>query len=184
MNILEAQKDMRYGYLGGGVGMFVSGIVWLISGVIALNGETNQAIWTLLIGGALIAPVSGMITKVLGRPDKGSPGNPLVTLAMEGTLWLIFCLPLTFAISQMNPLWFFPAMLLVIGGRYLTFSTIYGMRIYWACGALLAAASVALVNLDVPFNIQPFIGALIEIALAPFVFIKGRKEEKLSTKNP
>jgi hypothetical protein len=181
LNILDAQKDMRYGFFGGGVGMFVSGIVWLISGIVALSGETNQAIWGLLIGGALIAPISGIITKVLGRPDKGTPGNPLVTLAMEGTIWLIFCLPLTFTISQMNPLWFFPAMLFVIGGRYLTFSTIYGMRVYWVCGLLLAVASVALVKLNVPFNVQPFIGALIEIALAPFVFTQGRKEGKLST---
>jgi hypothetical protein len=70
MNILDAQKDMRYGFLGGGVGMFVSGTIWLFSGIIALNGNTNQAIWALLIGGALIAPISGVITKVLGRPDK------------------------------------------------------------------------------------------------------------------
>lgn len=181
MNILDAQKDMRYGFFGGGVGMFVSGAVWLVSGIIALNGETNQAIWALLIGGALISPISGIITKVLGRPSKGAPGNPLVTLAMEGTVWLVFCLPMTYAISQMNPLWFFPAMLLVIGGRYLTFSTIYGMRIYWVCGLLLATAGVVLVKLNVPFNIQPFIGALIEIVLAPFVFIPGRKEGKLST---
>jgi hypothetical protein len=181
LNILDAQKDMRYGYLGGGVGMFISGMVWLLAGIIALNGEANQAIWTLLIGGALIAPISGIITRLLGRPDKGTPGNPLLTLAMEGTLWLIFCLPLAYAISQLRPLWFFPAMLLVIGGRYLTFSTIYGMRIYWICGLLLAAASVAIVNLDVPFHVQPFIGALIEIALAPFVFAQGRKEGKLST---
>ena len=181
MNILDAQKDMRYGFFGGGVGMFVSGIAWLISGIVALGGETSQAIWVLLIGGALISPISGIITKVLGRPDKGTPGNPLVTLAMEGTIWLIFCLPLTYTISQINPLWFFPAMLLVIGGRYLTFSTIYGMRIYWVCGFLLATASVALVNLSVPFNIQPFTGALIEIVIAPFVFAQGRKEGKLST---
>ncbi len=181
MNIVDAQKDMRYGFFGGGIGMFVSGTIWLFSGIIALNGNADQAIWALLIGGALIAPISGIITKFLGRPDKSTPGNPLVTLAMEVTIWLIFCLPLAYTISQTNPLWFFPAMLLVIGGRYLTFSTIYGMRIYWVCGLLLAAASVALVRLNVPFSIQPFIGALIEIAFAPFVFIQGRKEGKLST---
>ena len=180
MNIVDAQKDMRYGFFGGGVGMFVSGTIWLFSGIIALNGNADQAIWALLIGGALIAPISGIITKFLGRPDKSTPGNPLVTLAMEVTICLIFCLPLAYTISQTNPLWFFPAMLLVIGGRYLTFSTIYGMRIYWVCGLLLAAASVALVRLNVPFSIQPFIGALIEIAFAPFVFIQGRKEGKLS----
>jgi hypothetical protein len=180
LNILDAQKDMRYGFFGGGIGMFISGVVWLLSGIVALNGEFNQAIWSLLIGGVLISPISRVITKVLGRSNKGAHGNPLISLAMEGTIWLIFCLPLAYTISLANPLWFFPAMLLVIGGRYLTFSTMYGMRIYWVCGLLLAVASVALVKLNVPFSIQPFIGALIEIVLAPFVFAKGYKDGKLS----
>lgn len=180
MNISDAQKDMRYGYLGGGVGMFVSGMVWLVAGVIALTGETNRAIWALLIGGVLISPISGVITKVFGRPDKSTPGNPLVTLAMESTVWMIFCLLLAYALAQVNPLWFFPAMLLIIGGRYLTFSTVYGMRIYWLCGMLLAAAGAALVTLNAPFGIQSFAGVLTEIVLAPFVFLQGRKEEKPS----
>ena len=40
--------------------------------------------------------------------------------------------------------WFFPAMLLVIGGRYFTFSTLYGMKLYWAFGATLVIAAFAL----------------------------------------
>jgi hypothetical protein len=180
MNISDAQKDMRYGYLGGGVGMFVSGVVWLVAGIIAITGEADRAIWALLIGGVLISPVSGVITNALGRPNKGATGNPLITLAMESTIWMIFCLPLAYALAQVNPLWFFPAMLLIIGGRYLTFSTVYGMRIYWLCGMLLAAAGGALVMLDIQFGVQPFAGALIEIILAPFVFLRGRKEEKPS----
>lgn len=179
MNILDAQKDMRYGYLGGGVGMFVSGIVWLISGVIALNGEQSQAIWTLLIGGALISPVSGIITKILGRPDKATQGNPLVSLAMEGTVWLIFGSLIAYGVSQLNPQWFYPAMLLTIGGRYLTFSTLYGIRAYWLCGALLAMTGFVLVVFNVPFTFQAFSGALIEILFAPFIFLIGKKEIEL-----
>lgn len=179
MNILDAQKDMRYGYLGGGVGMFVSGVVWLISGIIALNGEPNQAIWTLLIGGALISPISGIITKILGRPDKATSGNPLLNLALESTVWLIFGSLIAYGISQLNSQWFYPAMLLTIGGRYLTFSTLYGIRIYWLCGALLAMAGFALVVFNIPFSFQAFSGALIEIVFAPFIFLIGKKEVKL-----
>jgi hypothetical protein len=179
MNLFDAQKDMRYGYLGGGVGMFVSGIVWLTAGIIAINGSTNQAIWALLIGGVLISPISDIVTKALGRPSKSTPGNPLITLAIESTIWLISWSFLAYLISQMNPLWFFPVMLLAIGGRYQTFSALYGMRIYWVCGFLLMAAGIALFMFNVPFHTHPFTGALIEIVLAPFVFLRGRKEEKL-----
>jgi hypothetical protein len=99
---------------------------------------------------------------------------------MESTVWMIFCLPLAYVLAQANPMWFFPAMLLIIGGRYLTFSTVYGMRTYWLCGFLLAAAGTAFAMLNVPFGVQPIAGAVIEIVLAPFVFLQGRKEEKPS----
>ncbi len=180
MNILDAQKDMRYGFFGGGVGMFVSGVVWLFAGIIALNGSANQAIWTLLIGGTLIFPAAAMLSKALGRPGKNTAGNPLASLAIESTTWMISSCFLAYTISQVNALWFFPAMLLAVGGHYLAFSTLYGMRIYWLCGLLLTAAGVALFMFNVPFHIHPFIGALIEIAIAPFVFLQGRKEDKPS----
>ena len=36
MNIADAQADMRQAYYGGVTGALVSGMIWLISGVIAL----------------------------------------------------------------------------------------------------------------------------------------------------
>ena len=180
MNILDAQKDMRYGFFGGGVGMFVSGVVWLIAGIVALNGSANQAMWTLLIGGTLIFPVAAMLSKALGRPGKNAVGNPLVALALESNFWMVSSCFLAYTISQTNHLWFFPTMLLAVGGHYLAFSTLYGMRIYWLCGLLLTAAGVAMFMFNVPFHIQAFTGALIEIVIAPFVFMQGYKEEKPS----
>jgi hypothetical protein len=41
-----------------------------------------------------------------------------------------------------NLSWFFPAMLMVIGGRYLSFAVVYGLRTYWALGASLAVSQV------------------------------------------
>lgn len=36
MNLKEAQFDMRQAYCGGGPGVLASGIVWVISGLIAI----------------------------------------------------------------------------------------------------------------------------------------------------
>ena len=66
--------------------------------------------------------------------------------------------------------WFFPAMLLLIGGRYLTFTTIYGMRQYWACGAALALVGFLMVLSRAPFPVGAFAGALIEYVFAAVVF--------------
>jgi hypothetical protein len=53
---------------------------------------------------------------------------------------MILSLPLACVASTVNIDWFFPSMLLVIGGRYLTFATIYGTRAYWVFGAAILAS--------------------------------------------
>ena len=66
--------------------------------------------------------------------------------------------------------WFFPAMLLVIAGRYLTFTTVYGMKIYWAFGATLAASAVPLVVFEAPVASGAYTGALIEYVYGIAIF--------------
>lgn len=68
-----------------------------------------------------------LIAKALGRPGTAAPDNLLKALALEGAGWLLLSLPLAYGISVYQVEWFFPAMLLVIGGRYLTFATLYSM---------------------------------------------------------
>ena len=85
----------------------------------------------LFIGAMLIHPASVLISKIFGRPGNHSKGNTLGALAWASTLWLIFSLPLAYAVSLLRIEWFFPAMLLVIGGRFLVFGSLFGMRTYW-----------------------------------------------------
>jgi len=55
--------------------------------------------------------------------------------------------------------WFFPAMLFVIGGRYLIFSTLYGRRLYWVLAVMLVMlVMVAWVLLGV--NAPAYLGAI------------------------
>jgi hypothetical protein len=53
-------------------------------------------------------------------------------------------------------------MLLVIGGRYLVFGTVYGMRLYWALGLALASAGFSLAWLGVAALVVVAAGAVIE----------------------
>lgn len=63
----------------------------------------------------------------LEQPDKGI--QLMAPLALEGTIWLLLAIPVAIGAALYRVEWFFPAMLLVIAGRYLTFSTLYDMRI-------------------------------------------------------
>lgn len=179
MTIAEAQHDMRFGYFGGAPGMFASALAWLVAGFVALNGTPKQAVMTLFVGGMLIHPVGVLLTKMLGRPGAHRKGNPLGSLALEGTFWMLLCLALAYGVSLLRAEWFFPAMLLVIGGRYLTFQTMFGMRVYWACGAALALAGVLLAKNGAPMAIGAFTGAGIEFAFSAFIYFVARRDRRV-----
>lgn len=173
--INQAQTDMCRGYANGSVGIIVSGLVWLTSAIVSSQFSDKKAIWTLLIGGMFIFPLSVVLAKVSGISGNHSKGNPLGNLAMEGTIFMLMCLPLAFGLSSLHVEWFFQAMLMIIGGRYLTFASIYGIKLYWILGALLGIAAYSLFS----FNVKSFgsilTGSIIEISFGIFMFITFRK---------
>lgn len=174
-NLKEAQADMRVGYMNGSIGVIVSGMIWLASGFIAVFDTSSHAIWALLIGGVFIFPISAVIEKVLGQRGSHAKGNPLGTLAMEGTIWMIMCLPLAYGLSNLRPEWFFQGMLIIIGGRYLTFSTIYGLKLYWILGALLGGTAYLLFSLQQPVHVSAFAGGFIELVLGVVLLIRLKR---------
>ena len=173
--IKTAQADMRRGYTFGAPGVLVSGSVWLAAGVVVLMVSSQAAVLTLLAGGALIFPLAMLLSKLLGLPDGHTKGNPLGTLAGEGTVWLIAGCVIAYGVSTLRIEWFFPAMLLVIGGRYLTFQTLYGLRLYWVLGALLIAAGFALAVLLAPPLVGAFAGGVIELVFAAILFVEAKR---------
>lgn len=173
--LADAQRDMRFAYLDGAPGMLTSAAVWATAGVVSQLASSDRAIWTLLIGGMFIFPLSVLLTKALGRAGKHRADNPLGSLALATTFWMILTLPLAFAVSRLHLAWFFPAMLLIIGGRYLTFATLYGLRIYWVCGAVLAAAGGALGMVKAAPTLGAFAGAVIEAGFAAAIFFSSRR---------
>lgn len=176
MTVRDAQADMRQAYGGGAAGLLASSIAWLAAGIVALTAGPRPAIATLFFGGMLIHPVGLLLVKFAGRSGAHRKDNPLGALALEGTVWMLLAFPAAFLLSFQRPTWFFLALLLTIGGRYLTFATLYGTRLYWACGALLALASFALFATDAPLASAAFTGAAIELVFSVVVFRATRGE--------
>lgn len=173
--LADAQHDMRTGYLGGAVGLLVSGSMWAIAGAVCVARSPHAAVWALFVGGALIHPVAMALTRLFGHPGKHTPGNPLGALALATTVWMILMLFPAYGIAQWRIELFFPAMLFVIGGRYLCFATLYGTRLYYACGAVLALAGYGLARLGAAPAAVAFAGAIIEIAFAGIVAASLRR---------
>lgn len=175
MSISAAQADMRQGYYSGGPGILASALAWSVAAAIAVLGGPQKAIWALLVGGMLIAPVGWIICKVLRSRGAHTKGNPLGQLAGASTFWLIFSLPIAYVVGMQHAGWFFAAMLLVIGGRYLVFATLYGMRLYWVLGLALAFAGFALGSLSAPAYVVAGAGAALEAGFAAICLIRHRR---------
>lgn len=170
-----ARRDMRMAYLDGAPGMLASSLAWAIAGCVAAWMSPQRAVWALFAGGVFIHPVGVLFARALGRTGRHAPGNPLAALAMATTFWMILMLPLAYGVSLLRIDLFFPAMLFVIGGRYLCFDALYGSRLYWFCGAALALAGYGLAALHAPVALGGFAGAAIEALFACLLLAGARR---------
>lgn len=174
MSIAEAQSDMREAYGRGAAGAITSATIWLIAALVAFFAEPTTGVLTLLLGGTLIFPLSILLCKAMGQSGKHRADNPLAPLAIQGTAWMIFCMPIAAGTALHTLEWFFPSMLLIIGGRYLTFSTLYGMKIFLAMGATLALSAYPLIALEAPAFVGALAGASIEYVFGFAILASGR----------
>ena len=174
-DIEQSQLEMSKNHTHGAIGALVSGVMWLLSGLTAYEYSPKQAVWVLLIGGAFIHPISTVLNKIMGTGGPQSKTNALGKLAMEGTVFMLMCIPLAYGLSMQRTEWFFQAMLMIIGGRYLTFHTLFGNRSFWLLGALLGIAGYVLFSLDAPSYASALTGSIIEISFGLYLYRNARK---------
>lgn len=171
----EQQQEMRHAHYDGAPGVLVSGLVWIAATLVCYQLSIDKAVWTLLIGGVFIYPISLVVTKAIGRPAKTSKDNALNQLGMASTIWLILCCAMAYGLFLLKPALFFPAMMATIGSRYLIFASIYGRSIFWVMGvSLIVAANLVLFAAVTPV-IAAGLGGLIEVLFAFLVFSKASK---------
>ena len=173
MDIARAQEQMRHAYFGGAPGVLVSALVWAAAAVVDASGPFTHAVWTLFIGGVMIHPLGLLLAKLLGRPGSAK-GNPMDRLALECTLTMLAVLLPAWLVSTLHESWFFPTMLLIIGGRYVVFATIYGLRLYWAVGGLLVGAAWLAIFEHLPPIAAVVAGSAVEAVFAVVLFARSR----------
>lgn len=175
MNFTEAQEDMRTSYFAGGPGVFASGIVWLASGVTAWLTTEKTGVLVFFFGGMFIHPLGILLSKLLKRTGHNKKENPLSILALESTLLLFIGLFIAYSVMYIRPNWFFPVMMLIIGGRYFLFSSIYGMRFYWVLGSILVLSGILGFFFNSSFYFYGLVGGVLEM-LFSFVIISLEKK--------
>lgn len=144
MQIADAQRDVRETYAGGFYGQLVSGLVWLLAAALGTWVSPEWAIVALLTGGFLIFPLTTAALRLARRPTRLPPGHPMTPLAMQVAFTVPVGLLVALGATAYRQDWFFPASMVVVGGHYLPFVFLYGMRAYAVLAAVLVWGGVAL----------------------------------------
>ncbi|TMQ73932.1 MAG: hypothetical protein E6K81_02160 [Candidatus Eisenbacteria bacterium] len=144
MQVQDAQREVRSVYLGGSVGQFVSGALWLASAAIGTWGSRRSAILALVVGGMFIFPVTTLVLKAMGRRAALSRENPLGALATQIAFTVPLSLPLVGAAALHRIDWFYPATMIVVGAHYLPFTFLYGMGLFAVLAGVLISGGLCL----------------------------------------
>ena len=172
MTVADAQREVRSIFLGGSVGLVVSGAIWLLSAALSTWGGTRQGIIALVVGGMFIFPLTQLVLWLAGRPWALSQGNPLRQLAIEVAFIVPLTLPVAGGAALHNVNWFYPACMIIVGAHYMPFIFLYGMWLYGVLAAVLMGAGITL-GLTMPHQFGVG-GWLAGAALVLFGFVAGR----------
>jgi hypothetical protein len=83
MLIEDAQREVRTVFLGGFWGQLVSSIIWLASAGLATWVSPKAAIWSAMVGGFFIYPLTRLLLRLSGRHALLARDNSLNQLGMQ-----------------------------------------------------------------------------------------------------
>ena len=176
MTIAEAQRDLQRAFVGGGPGVFISGIVWIAAAVVEQAAGTGAAFAVLFFGGMLIFPLATLVCRFLFGAEKEGSGNPFGATALESTVAMIGGLFAAWLFLPFEPDYVFPLAAIAVGTHYAVFRTIYGDPIFLFLGALITAVGLASIFSFVALPGGPILAvAAIELLFGCVLTIRARR---------
>ena len=143
MDVKDAQRGVSRVYRSGFSGPLISALIWATAAAVYQRGSIAAAMAVLFIGGMLIFPLSSLVLKGMGGPAVLPKGHPSNSLAMQSAFTVPLGLLVAIALGTVAPSLFFPASLIIVGAHYLTFISLYGMRLYGVLTGALVAVGAA-----------------------------------------
>lgn len=186
MDIAAAQLEVRRAYLRGGPGAIVSGIVWLVAGIVAILHGVPVGFAVLFFGGMLIFPVATFIVRRVFRREAVSKANPNGLTVVETIFPMIGGFLAAWLLIPFRPDFVFPMSAIAVGTHYFGFRTAYGDWTNWILGGTMCAVGVASIFHGTPApNIVAFVTAAIETAFGIwFTWIGASKERTHASAGP
>lgn len=176
MDISAAQADIRRVYRHGSVGQIVTALIWTASAAAASSGFADAAPFVLFLGGMLIFPLTTLGLRLLGGPGALPAGHPMSALAFQTAMQVPLGFLVALALASFDTKLFFPAAMVLVGGHYLPFVFLYGMRCFLLLAIPMVVAGVAIGLLFPSFSVIGawFTGVLL-LAFGITAFAHDRK---------
>jgi hypothetical protein len=161
MLVQDAQREVRTVFVGGFWGQLVSSAIWLASAALGFWVSPRAAIFTLVVGGFFIFPITQMLLRLTGGPASLTRGNPLHYLGMQIAFTLPLSMLLLVPVTEFRLNLFYPALMILLGAHYLPFTFLYGMRMFFPLGVILVCSGVAIARyFSESFSLGGWIGGL------------------------
>src|SRR5580704_14109630 len=113
MLVQDAQREVRTVFIGGFWGQLVSSAIWLGSAAVAVWINPRAAIFTAVISGIFIFPVTQLLLHLAGGPAALPKGNPLNYLGMQIAFTLPPSMFLLVPVCEFRLTLFFPALMIL-----------------------------------------------------------------------
>lgn len=143
MGISDAQQDLRRAYVGGGPGVLVSAIVWMVATWTQHTQGVGAGFAALFFGGMLIFPVTKLVCRAGFQRENETSGNPFAMTVMESTIAMIGGLFAAWLFLRLEPALVFPLAAIAVGTHYFVFKTTYGDRLFWLLASIVTAIGCA-----------------------------------------
>lgn len=139
MQIGEAQGDVRRSFVGGGPGVFVSGLIWCAAATAEAQRGVGVGFAVLFFGGMLIFPLSLLTVRLVFRRAAPQAGNGLTAIALESTVAMIGGFFAAYLLLPHAPGLVLPLAALAVGTHYFAFRTLYGDVAFPILGTIISA---------------------------------------------
>jgi len=137
--IEDAQRDLRRAFVGGGPGLIISGLFWLVAGLMATARGVGPAFVILFFTGMLIFPSAMVVCRFAFGRSPAEARNPMGRIALESTIAMIGGLVVAWLLLPLRPDWVFPISAIAVGTHFFAFRSAYGDIRFWLLGTLLTA---------------------------------------------
>lgn len=174
MTVAEAQADLRRAYIGGGPGLVVSGLFWLISAYVAASRGVQAGFIILFLTGMLIFPSAVLLRKFLFRREPEAADNAMGRVALESTIAMIGGLVIAWLLLPTKPDWVFPLAAIAVGTHFFAFRTAYGDIRFWLLGAILTALGFGALFMPSLGGPLPIIVGAVEITFGLWLALGER----------